>query len=65
VRDVANFHEAITNTDLPEATVVVDDAASLDAAIDVLNVHRTTGDAPIRRFLGRARASVLAVSWWA
>jgi len=32
----------------------VDDAAALDAAVDVLDAHSTARDAPIRRFL-RAR----------
>ena len=47
----ADFHHAIANTRLPEAAGVVDDAAALDAAVDVLDTHATAGDAPIRRFL--------------
>jgi hypothetical protein len=47
----ANVHDAIANAGFPEATRVVDDATTLDAAVDVLNAHATAGDAPICRVL--------------
>jgi len=47
-------HNEITDACLPEAADVVDDAAALDAAVDVLDAHTATRDAPIRGFL-RAR----------
>jgi len=48
----ADLHDQISDTFLPEAAEVVDDAAALDAAVDVLDAHAPTGDAPIRGFLG-------------
>ena len=50
----ADFHEQIADARLPQAAGVVDDAAALDAAVDVLDAHATARYAPIRRFL-RAR----------
>jgi hypothetical protein len=50
----ADFHEQISDARLPQAAGVVDDAAALDATIDVFDAHAPTGDTPIRRFL-RAR----------
>jgi hypothetical protein len=47
----ADFHEQVADARPPQATDVVDDAATLDAAVDVLNTHTAAGDAPIRRFL--------------
>jgi hypothetical protein len=49
-----DFHNEITDACLPEAADVVDDAAALDTAVDVLDAHTSAGDAPIRAFL-RAR----------
>ena len=49
-----DFHDEVTDTRLPEAADVVDDAAALDAAVDVLDAYTPAGDAPIRGFL-RAR----------
>jgi hypothetical protein len=46
-----DFHDEITDACLPEAAGVVDDAAALDAAVDVLDAHPSAGDAPIRGFL--------------
>jgi hypothetical protein len=51
MQGAADFHNAIANARLPEAAGVVDDAATLDAAVDVLNAHAAAGDTPIRRFL--------------
>ena len=54
----ADFHDAIANAGLSETVGVTDDATALDAAIDMLDAHATTGDAPIRRFLcARERSS--------
>jgi hypothetical protein len=47
----ADFHDQISDTRLPEAADVMDDAAALDAAVDVLDAHAPTGDAPIRGLL--------------
>jgi hypothetical protein len=49
----ADFHDAITNAGLPQAAGVVDDAAALDAAVDLLKAHAAARDAPIRRLLRR------------
>ena len=50
----ADFHDQIADARLPQTAGVVDDAAALDTAVDVLDVHAATRDAPIRGFL-RAR----------
>ena len=50
----ADFHKQIADARLPQAADVVDDAAPLDAAVDVLDAHTSAGKAPIRGFL-RAR----------
>jgi hypothetical protein len=47
----ADFDDAISDTSLPEAVGVVDDATALDAAVDVLDTHTTAGDTPIGGFL--------------
>jgi hypothetical protein len=47
----ADLHDQISDPDLPQAADVVDDAAALDAAVDVLDTHAPTGDAPIRGLL--------------
>ena len=52
----ADFHEQIAATSLSEAAGVVDHAAALDAAVDVLDAHTSARDAPMRGFL-RARKS--------
>jgi hypothetical protein len=46
-----DLHDQISDTRLPEAADVVDDAATLDATDDVLDAHASMGDAPIRRLL--------------
>jgi hypothetical protein len=51
MQGTADFHHAIANTRLPEAVGVVDDAAALDAAVDVLNADAAASDAPIRSLL--------------
>jgi hypothetical protein len=47
----ADFHRQVPDTGLPETADVVDDAAALDAAVDVFDAHTSAGDAPIRSFL--------------
>ena len=51
MQGTANFHEQITDAHLPQAAGVVDDAAALDTAVDVLDAHTSAGDTSIRRFL--------------
>jgi hypothetical protein len=46
----ADFHEQITDAHLSQAAGVVDDAAVLDTAIDMLDAHAPTRDASIRGF---------------
>jgi hypothetical protein len=48
----AEFHDQIADADLPEAIGVMDDAAALDATVDVLDPDPATGDAPIGPVLG-------------
>jgi hypothetical protein len=47
----ADLHDQILDTRLPEAADVADDAAALDATVDVLDAHAPTGDAPISGLL--------------
>ena len=56
----ADLHNQISGTCLPEAADVVDDAAALDTAVDMLDAHSPTGDAPIR---GLLRVCELPSSW--
>jgi hypothetical protein len=55
-----NFHDTIAHARFSQATGVVDNAAALDAAVDVLNTHAAARDAAIRRFL---RAREVPASW--
>ena len=48
----ADFHDQIADADLPEAIGVMDDAAALDATVDVLDPDPATGDAPLGPVLG-------------
>jgi hypothetical protein len=48
----ADFHDQVSNTRLPQAVGVVDDATTLDTAVDVLDAHTTARDASIGSFLG-------------
>jgi hypothetical protein len=48
----ADFHDQVANTRLPQAVGIVDDATTLDTAIDVLDAHTTARDTPIGGFLG-------------
>ena len=56
----ADFHDQITDTRLSEAIGVVDHAATLDTAVDVLDTHTSAREAPIRGFL---RARKPAATW--
>ena len=47
----ADFHDQIADPRLSQAADIMDDAAALDAAVDVFDTHASAGDAPIRRFL--------------
>jgi hypothetical protein len=47
----ADFHDHIADARLPQAGGIVDDAAALDTAVDMLDAHAPTGDAPIRGLL--------------
>ena len=53
----ADFHNQVANAGRPEAAGAMDDATALDAAVNVLDAHEASGDAPIHRFL---RAPVLS-----
>lgn len=54
MKRTADFHDPIADARFPQAARIVDNAAALDAAVDVLDTHAAACDAPIRRFL-RAR----------
>ena len=58
----ADFHDPVADARLPEAAGVMDHAAALDAAVDVLNAHAAAGDAPIGGFLAAGEGSA---SWLA
>jgi hypothetical protein len=47
----ADFHDQVADARLPEPAGVVDNPAALDAAIDVLDAHAATCNAPIGGFL--------------
>src|SRR3954454_16341995 len=47
----ADFHDEIADTGFPEAGGVVDDATTLDAAVDMLDAHTPASDTSIRGFL--------------
>src|SRR5262245_22414778 len=47
----ADCHHQVTDAGLPEAADVMDDAAALDAAVDVLDAHTSASDAPMGSFL--------------
>jgi len=58
----ADFHDQVADARLPEAAGVVDHAAALDAAVDVLDAHAATRDASIGGFLAAREGSA---SWLA
>ena len=60
----ADFHDHISDARLPEAADVVDDAAALDAAMDVFDAHAPTSDTPIRRFLCPRELSSSRLPGW-
>jgi hypothetical protein len=47
----ADFHDRLSDPCLPEATDVVDDAAAIDATVDVLDTHAATGDTVVHSLL--------------
>jgi hypothetical protein len=49
----AAFHDPFADAHLPQVAGVADDATMLDTAVDMLDVHATTREAPIRSFLRR------------
>ena len=53
----ADFHAQVADARLPQAAGVMDDAATLDAAVDVLNAHAATRDASIGSFLAAREGS--------
>jgi hypothetical protein len=55
MQSTADFHDPVADACLAEALRVMDDAAALDTAVDVLDANAAAGDPPIRGFL-RARA---------
>jgi hypothetical protein len=58
----ADFHYQIADARLPEAVRLVHHATALHAAVDVLDVDASTGDAPIGRFLRARERPGLAAS---
>ena len=53
----ADVHDPIAGARLPQAAHVVDDATALDAAVDMLDAHATSGDASIRGLLRASEVS--------
>jgi hypothetical protein len=51
MKRTADFHEQISDPRFPKAARIMDDAAALDAAVDVLDTHAPTGDTPLRGLL--------------
>jgi hypothetical protein len=51
MQGTADFHDQVADARLPQAAGVVDDAAPLDATVDVLDAHAPTGEAAIRGLL--------------
>jgi hypothetical protein len=47
----ADFHDQVVDARLSKAAGVVDNAAALDAAVDMLDAHAATRDAPVGGFL--------------
>ena len=47
----ADFHHQIVHTRFSQTARVLDNAAALDAAVDVLDTNPATRDPPIGRFL--------------
>ena len=47
----ADFHHQIVHTRFSQTARVLDNAAALDATVDVLDTNPTTRDPPIDRFL--------------
>jgi hypothetical protein len=54
----ADFHEQIADARLPQPAGVVDDAAALDAAVDVLDAHATAGIVPSEQVVRKIAPSL-------
>jgi hypothetical protein len=60
----ADFHDHIADTNLPKTAGVVDDAAALHAAVDMLDAHATACNVSIRALLpAREFASPRLAGW--
>ena len=60
----ADVHDQIADTDLANAAGVVDDATALDAAVDRLDAHATSGDASIRGLLRASEWTSPGLARW-
>jgi hypothetical protein len=58
MQGTADFHDHIAPARLPQAADVVDDAATLDAAVDVLDADAAARDPTIGGFLRPRESSV-------
>jgi hypothetical protein len=47
----SSFHDQVADARRSEAAGIVDNTAALDAAVDMLDAHASTGDAPMRGLL--------------
>ena len=54
----ADFHDQVTDARLPQAACVVDNAAALDAAVDVLDAHATAGIVPSEQVVRKIAPSL-------
>jgi hypothetical protein len=64
MQSTADFHDQITDACLSQAADVVNNATAFDAAVDMLNAHATTGETPIRGFLGARQGSSSRLAGW-
>jgi hypothetical protein len=60
----ADFHDQIADACLPQAASIVDNATALDAAVDMLDAHAPTCDAPIRGFLRTREGTASRLPGW-
>src|SRR5215510_10342998 len=60
----ADFHDQIADTGFPEAVGVVDDATTLDAAVDMLDAHPPAGYTPIPGFLHPCESPAARLLRW-
>ena len=57
VQRTANFHDPIADAGLVQAVGVVNNAAALDATVDMCAAHAAAGDAPLRPLLGAGQGT--------